>query len=222
VSRRDLIRLVVVAVLIGVGAIIVRATSPSANSASTAIGHAPSGASVLVASPLAPVVMQMAPADRISIGSAEALASQVIAGAPSDVLITTDAATALVLQSKGLTGPPVVIAHDRLVVITPPNNPGRIHTFADLAKPGVRLVVGGPKLLYIAAFGVGCLTAEILIPYHRYSRYLKALTLVLFAYVATAFTIRIPWGEVAAATFLPRVSWNRDYMLMLVAIFGTT
>ena len=143
-SRRDLIRLVVVAVLIGVGAIIVRATSPSANSASTAIGHAPSGASVLVASPLAPVVMQMAPADRISIGSAEALASQVIAGAPSDVLITTDTATALVLQSKGLTGPPVVIAHDRLVVITPPSNPGRIHAFADLAKPGVRLVVGGP------------------------------------------------------------------------------
>jgi len=95
---------------------------------------------------------------------------------------------------------------------------------ADIAAMGdaLRLVVGGPELLYIAAFGAGCLTAEILIPYHSYSRYLKALTLVLFAYVATAFTIRIPWGEVAAATFLPRVPWNRDYMLMLVAIFGTT
>src|SRR4029077_4363351 len=95
---------------------------------------------------------------------------------------------------------------------------------ADIAAMGgaLRLVIGGPVLLYIAAFGIGCLTAEILIPYHRYSRYLKALTLVLFAYVATAFTIRIPWGEVAAATFLPRVSWDRDYMLMLVAIFGTT
>src|SRR6202790_4713458 len=95
---------------------------------------------------------------------------------------------------------------------------------ADIAAMGdaLRLVVGGPVLLYIAVFGIGCLTAEILIPYHRYSRYLKTLTLVLFAYVATAFTIRIPWGEVAAATFLPQVSWNRDYMLMLVAIFGTT
>ena len=95
---------------------------------------------------------------------------------------------------------------------------------ADIAAMGdaLRLVGGGPILLYIAAFGIGCLTAEILIPYHFYSRYLKALTLVLFAYVATAFTIRIPWGDVAAATFLPRVSWNRDYMLMLVAIFGTT
>src|ERR1700688_3765923 len=95
---------------------------------------------------------------------------------------------------------------------------------ADIAAMGdaLRLVVGGPVLLYIAVFGIGCLTAEILIPYHSYARYLKALTLVLFAYVATAFTIRIPWGEVAAATFLPRVSWDRDYMLMLVAIFGTT
>jgi Mn2+/Fe2+ NRAMP family transporter len=48
------------------------------------------------------------------------------------------------------------------------------------------------------------------------------LTLVLFAYVATAFTIRIPWGQVLFATFVPHLSWNRDYTLMLVAIFGTT
>jgi NRAMP (natural resistance-associated macrophage protein)-like metal ion transporter len=95
---------------------------------------------------------------------------------------------------------------------------------ADIAAMGdaLHLVIGGPELIYIALFGIGCLTAEILIPYHSYSRYLKALTLVLFAYVATAFSIRIPWGEVLEATFLPRLSWNRDYMLMLVAIFGTT
>ena len=71
-------------------------------------------------------------------------------------------------------------------------------------------------------FGIFCLTAEILIPYHLYARYLKALTLVLFAYVVAAFSIRIPWGEVLAATFVPHLSWTRDYMLMLVAIFGTT
>jgi Mn2+/Fe2+ NRAMP family transporter len=86
----------------------------------------------------------------------------------------------------------------------------------------LRLVIGGPELVYIALFGIGCLTAEILIPYHAYSRYLKTLTLVLFAYVATAFSIHIPWGHVAVATLVPRLSWDRDYMLMLVAIFGTT
>jgi NRAMP (natural resistance-associated macrophage protein)-like metal ion transporter len=95
---------------------------------------------------------------------------------------------------------------------------------ADIAAMGdaLRLVIGGPMLVYIALFGIGCLAAEILIPYHNYSGYLKTLTLVLFAYVATAFTIRIPWGQVMVATFIPHLSWNRDYTLMLVAIFGTT
>jgi NRAMP (natural resistance-associated macrophage protein)-like metal ion transporter len=95
---------------------------------------------------------------------------------------------------------------------------------ADIAAMGdaLRLVIGGPELVYIALFGIGCLTAEILIPYHSYSRYLKTLTLILFAYVATAFTIHIPWHEVLAATFVPHLSWKRDYTLMLVAIFGTT
>ncbi len=95
---------------------------------------------------------------------------------------------------------------------------------ADIAAMGdaLHLVVGGPMLVYIALFGLGCLTAEILIPYHRYSSYLKALTLVLFAYVATAFSVKIAWGQVAAETFIPHIPWNRNFMLMLVAIFGTT
>jgi NRAMP (natural resistance-associated macrophage protein)-like metal ion transporter len=95
---------------------------------------------------------------------------------------------------------------------------------ADIAAMGeaTRLVVGGPLLVYVFIFGIFCLASEILIPYHSYARYLKALTLVLFAYVAAAFTISIPWHEVISATFLPRLSWNRDYMLMLVAVFGTT
>ena len=95
---------------------------------------------------------------------------------------------------------------------------------ADIAAMGdaLRLVAGGPMLVYVVLFGVGCLAAEILVPYRNYSKYLKALTLVLFAYAAAAFSVRIPWGEVLAATFIPRVSWDRDFMLTLVAIFGTT
>jgi NRAMP (natural resistance-associated macrophage protein)-like metal ion transporter len=95
---------------------------------------------------------------------------------------------------------------------------------ADIAAMGdaLRLVAGGPTLIYIVLFGIGCLTAEILVPYHSYSKYLKVLTLVLFAYVAAAFSIPIPWGEVLAATFIPQLSWDRDFTLTLVAIFGTT
>jgi Mn2+/Fe2+ NRAMP family transporter len=47
---------------------------------------------------------------------------------------------------------------------------------ADIAAMGeaLRLVDGGPVLVYVAVFGIFCLTAEILIPYHLYARYLKA------------------------------------------------
>ncbi|MGN6750866.1 MAG: NRAMP family divalent metal transporter, partial [Xanthobacteraceae bacterium] len=95
---------------------------------------------------------------------------------------------------------------------------------ADIAAMGdaLRLVAGGPMLVYVVLFGVGCIAAEILVPYHTYSKYLKTLTLALFAYVAAAFSIRIPWGEVLAATFIPHAAWDRDFMLTLVAIFGTT
>ncbi len=95
---------------------------------------------------------------------------------------------------------------------------------ADIAAMGdaLRLVIGGYPLLYVLLFGIGCLASEILVPYHRYARYLKLMTLVLFAYVATAFMVHIAWNEVLAATFIPRLSFDRDFMLVLVAIFGTT
>jgi Mn2+/Fe2+ NRAMP family transporter len=84
------------------------------------------------------------------------------------------------------------------------------------------LVIGGPALAYALAFGIGCLTAEVLIPYHAYAGYLKFLTLVLLVYVAAAFSVSVPWGKVVVATFVPRISPDRDFLLTVVAVFGTT
>ena len=99
-----------------------------------------------------------------------------------------------------------------------------INIAADIAAMGdaLRLVAGGPALVYVVLFGIGCLAAEILVPYHRYSKYLKILTLALFAYVAAAFSVHVEWDQVLVATFIPHLSWDRDLTLMLVAIFGTT
>jgi Mn2+/Fe2+ NRAMP family transporter len=99
-----------------------------------------------------------------------------------------------------------------------------INIAADLSAMGeaLRLVIGGPALLYAVCFGVACLVAEVVIPYHRYAGYLKFLTLVLFVYVAAAFTIDVPWGEVIVATLVPTLSLDGDFLLMIVAVFGTT
>jgi Mn2+/Fe2+ NRAMP family transporter len=99
-----------------------------------------------------------------------------------------------------------------------------INVAADLAAMGeaLRLVIGGPALVYALVFGVACLVAEVFVPYHSYAGYLKFLTLILFVYVAAAFTVNVPWREVIAATLIPKVSFDRNLLLMIVAVFGTT
>jgi NRAMP (natural resistance-associated macrophage protein)-like metal ion transporter len=114
---------------------------------------------------------------------------------------------------------PVLFALVALLVIANTAN-----ITADLAAMGeaLRLVIGGPGIFYAIAFGVLCLVAEIVIPYHRYAGFLKYLTFVLFVYVAAAFTVDIPWGTVLWATVLPDVTFSRDALLTIVAVFGTT
>jgi NRAMP (natural resistance-associated macrophage protein)-like metal ion transporter len=99
-----------------------------------------------------------------------------------------------------------------------------INIAADLAAMGeaLRLVVGGSALVYAGIFGIVCLIAEVVIPYHRYAGFLKFMTMVLLFYVAAAFTVNVPWGEVVRSTFIPDIKLDHDMILMVVAIFGTT
>ena len=59
-------------------------------------------------------------------------------------------------------------------------------------------------------------------PYRRYSPVLKFLTLTLFAYVATALTVKIPWSTALLAADLANANVSADYLLMVVAVLGTT
>ena len=99
-----------------------------------------------------------------------------------------------------------------------------INIAADLAAMGeaLRLVVNGPALLYALLFGLGCLIAEVFIPYHSYVGYLKLLTSVLLVYVAAAFSLHIAWGTVLGALLVPTLSLDHQLLLVIVAIFGTT
>ena len=100
-----------------------------------------------------------------------------------------------------------------------------INIAADLAAMGeaLRLVAGGSAVAFAVLFGIACLIAEVFIPYHRYAGYLKLLTLVLLFYVAAAFSVHIPWGEVAAGDACPEHPVSiAIVLLMVVAVFGTT
>jgi hypothetical protein len=59
----------------------------------------------------------------------------------------------------------------------------------------LKLRVGGPAHLYAIAFGALSLLLQIFIPFPRYAPILKALTLALFACVATIFIVDLPWPK---------------------------
>src|SRR5436190_12205534 len=99
-----------------------------------------------------------------------------------------------------------------------------INLGADLGAMGdaLRLLVGGPRGLYVVLFAALCAVLEIYSSYQRYVKVLKWMTLALFAYVAVALVIRVPWAEVAYNTVVPHIIWQQDYIVVIVAVLGTT
>jgi NRAMP (natural resistance-associated macrophage protein)-like metal ion transporter len=99
-----------------------------------------------------------------------------------------------------------------------------INIAADIGAMGaaLQLLIGGSAHWYAIAFGITSLVLQIFIPFPRYAPILKALTLALLAYVATVFVVKVPWGEVLYQTLIPSFSLKAEYIVAIVAVFGTT
>jgi Mn2+/Fe2+ NRAMP family transporter len=84
---------------------------------------------------------------------------------------------------------------------------------ADIGAMGAatHLVVPGNVGFLIVIFGVGSLAGVLLVPYSTYAKYLKWLTLSLFAYVGVAFFAHVSWAEVFRATFRPHIELSKSY-----------
>lgn len=80
-----------------------------------------------------------------SFAGSQSLAAQVKEGAPADVLATADVATIQSVQDR-LSGPHAVFAHNALALVAPKGNPAGVKALADLAKPGVKVVLAGPTV----------------------------------------------------------------------------
>ena len=99
-----------------------------------------------------------------------------------------------------------------------------INLGADLGAMGeaLRLLVGGPPQLYVVVFALGCALLEIFVRYERYVSILKWTSVSLFAYVAAALVVDVPWARVAYNLVVPTLSWDKDYIVAIVAVLGTT
>ena len=99
-----------------------------------------------------------------------------------------------------------------------------INIAADISAMGdaLALLIGGPRHLYAVGLGLLSCGLQIWLPYNRYVRVLKWLTLTLFSYVAVVFAVDIPWAEVTKDALLPTITLDAGYVTVVVAILGTT
>jgi NRAMP (natural resistance-associated macrophage protein)-like metal ion transporter len=74
----------------------------------------------------------------------------------------------------------------------------------------------------VVGFTILTLGLQIFTPYQRYAKYLKWLAMVLFAYIASAILAHLNWGEVMSHAFIPSITFDKDQLLLICAILGTT
>jgi len=99
-----------------------------------------------------------------------------------------------------------------------------INIGADLSAmaESAKLLLHLSYTLLLAAVTALTTVLIVVVPYRTYAAYLKILGLTLLTYVASAFMVRVPWGHIAIATFVPHVEWHKDFLLTLLAVFGVT
>jgi len=73
------------------------------------------------------------------------LAAQLAQGAPADVFASANPQQMAVAQAAGrISGDPQIFAYNELTVVLPADNPAQIQTLADLANPGIGLILAAP------------------------------------------------------------------------------
>jgi NRAMP (natural resistance-associated macrophage protein)-like metal ion transporter len=91
-----------------------------------------------------------------------------------------------------------------------------------MAEAARLLVPVVPSWALLGAFALVCAGGQIFMHHKRYVAVLKWLTLSLFAYFAVLCVVHVPWPQFFSGLFLPRLSLDKEFWLMVAAILGTT
>jgi NRAMP (natural resistance-associated macrophage protein)-like metal ion transporter len=99
-----------------------------------------------------------------------------------------------------------------------------VNIAADLGgmAEAAQMVTGVSALIWTPALTILIICFLFWTSYRRIARIFKWTTLVLFAYVATAFLAHVDWRAAFIASVNPVLTWSRDSLSMLVGILGTT
>ncbi len=104
-----------------------------------------------------------------------------------------------------------------IVVIT-------INIGADLLAVGSVLneLFGVGTIFWLPVVAALILFFTVVLSYPRFAAVLKWLTLSLLFYVAVVFFVHIDWLSALRSTIVPDIVWNKDFVVLFAAFFGTT
>ena len=86
----------------------------------------------------------------------------------------------------------------------------------------MQMTTGVSAYIWLPLFTVGIIVLLVWSSYKRVVQVFKWLTLVLFAYIITAFLSHPQWSAVLKATFIPQIRWDADYLATFLGVLGTT
>ncbi len=78
------------------------------------------------------------------------------------------------------------------------------------------------RLFWVPFSALIIISFTVFLSYPKFAKVLKWLTLSLLFYVATALYIKLDWGEVLKATVMPYFSFDKNFIMLVAAFFGTT
>jgi NRAMP (natural resistance-associated macrophage protein)-like metal ion transporter len=100
-----------------------------------------------------------------------------------------------------------------------------INIGADIGAMGASVKLIFPQIPFVLStlfFTAFILLVQIFIPYRKYVKILKFLTMSLFAYIVTAIVVGGDPYQLLMATIIPHIEFTPQFAMMFVAMFGTT
>jgi NRAMP (natural resistance-associated macrophage protein)-like metal ion transporter len=96
---------------------------------------------------------------------------------------------------------------------------------ADLGAMAKAVQLLSPGLSFgwlVVGISLFSLLLQIFTPYVRYAKYLKWLALILLSYILSAALAHPNWHTILSHGFIPHINFNKEEILLICAILGTT
>ena len=99
-----------------------------------------------------------------------------------------------------------------------------INVGADLGAmaSSAQMLFGLSFMFWLIIMTILTVALIVFVPYRTYVKYLKFLCLTLLGYIATVIVVKQDWHAVLKSTLIPSITLNKDYMMNIVAVLGTT